>query len=133
PAGRGAWGPAHQHIQVASAAAEALGDPIVRTMHMGPAHQRAAEAVQVSDGGDGSDGSDGAGRTALHIASHFGHPEVVRLLLEKGADAEAKDTAGRTAMHYASVTGHLEVVRLLLEKGADAEAKNQVSAVRAVH
>ena len=48
--------------------------------------------------------------------------EVVRLLLEAGADKDAATTHGVTALLYATHNGHLEVVRLLLEAGADTEA-----------
>ena len=44
-----------------------------------------------------------------------GHLEVVRFLLEAGADKDAADSRGYTAFCFAASTGHLEVVRLLLE------------------
>jgi ankyrin repeat protein len=45
--------------------------------------------------------------------------EVVRLLLEKGAEPDSKDNGGRTPLSWAAKRGHEAVVRLLLEKGAD--------------
>ena len=62
-------------------------------------------------------GHDGA-RTALHFA--VAHPEVVRLLLERGADPNVRDD-GDDAMplHFAAERGDLQVVRLLVEHGAD--------------
>jgi len=42
----------------------------------------------------------------------------VKLLLEKGADAESKDSNGRTPMGWAGEPGREAVVKLLLEKGA---------------
>ena len=60
------------------------------------------------------------GSTALIYAPHSSHLEVVRLLLEAGADKDAAITNyGATALHVAAAEGHLEVVRLLLEAGAD--------------
>ena len=56
------------------------------------------------------------------LAASLGHLEVVRLLLEAGADKHAVDTEGDTALSAAAQEGHLEVVRMLLEAGADKEA-----------
>ncbi|KAF4629184.1 hypothetical protein G7Y89_g8969 [Cudoniella acicularis] len=64
------------------------------------------------------------GRTALHMAALQGHESVVRLLLEKGAEASAKNNEGRTALHIATCQKHDSVVKVLLEKGADASAKD---------
>jgi ankyrin repeat protein len=55
----------------------------------------------------------------LHVASHRGHVDVIRLLLEHGADVNAKANYNRTSLHFASELGHIEVMQLLLEKGAD--------------
>ncbi|RPB21251.1 ankyrin [Terfezia boudieri ATCC MYA-4762] len=49
-----------------------------------------------------------------------GHADVVRLLLEKGANIEAtRSDSGPTALHSAVITLQTEVVRLLLEEGAN--------------
>ncbi|KAJ3047048.1 hypothetical protein HK102_013012, partial [Quaeritorhiza haematococci] len=54
-----------------------------------------------------------------------GQFDVVRYLLEKGADAEAKDSSNNTPLHYASAYGWMEVVRLLVEWGeVDVNATN---------
>nr|CEG03418.1 unnamed protein product [Fusarium acuminatum CS5907] len=45
--------------------------------------------------------------------------EVVKMLLDKGADATIKTKSGWTPMGIASRNGHLEIVKLLLGKGAD--------------
>ena len=62
--------------------------------------------------------------TALHFASYYGHPEIVELLLENGADIEGKDNYENTPLINATWYGNLKVVKLLLENGADIEAKN---------
>ena len=59
------------------------------------------------------------GATAVLGASQNGHLEIVRLLLESGADKDLTKNDGATALTIASQNGHLEVVRLLLESGAD--------------
>ena len=57
--------------------------------------------------------------TALQLAAEEGHWEVVKLLLEAGADKDATDNAGYTALDSASANGHSEVVSLLLEARDD--------------
>ncbi|KAJ6631778.1 hypothetical protein B0H10DRAFT_1719533, partial [Mycena sp. CBHHK59/15] len=52
-------------------------------------------------------------------ASYSGHVEIVRLLLEKGADPNALGGSYGSAIQAASDTGHLEIVKLLIETGAD--------------
>lgn len=52
--------------------------------------------------------------TALHLAALHGHAEVVRLLLEHGADPHTRDSKhGGDAMGWARHAGQLEVLRIL--------------------
>ena len=64
------------------------------------------------------------GITLLIIASGLGHVEVVKLLLENGADVNTNNDIGISALMAASSKGFVKVVKLLLEKGADVNAKN---------
>ena len=57
--------------------------------------------------------------TALHLASRWGHVEVIRVLLENGADGDSRNNYDSTALHLASSGGHAEAVRLLLEHGVN--------------
>ena len=50
-----------------------------------------------------------------------GELEVVRLLLDRGADVHAKND---DALQWAAYNDHLEVVRLLLDRGADVHSMN---------
>ena len=59
------------------------------------------------------------GNTLLMFASNAGHLEVVRLLLEYGANPNIQNEYQLTPLIDASEKGHLEIVRLLLENGAD--------------
>lgn len=52
------------------------------------------------------------GETLLMLASKHGHPETVRLLLEKGADRDAKDSNGNSALSLAKT----DSVRRLFEE-----------------
>ena len=61
----------------------------------------------------------GAGGTALHSASTKGHVEVLRSLINHGADVEARGAAGSSPVQLASSFGHFHVVQCLLDHGAD--------------
>jgi uncharacterized protein len=70
------------------------------------------------------------GYSALGLAAFFKRREVVRYLLEAGADPlPASRQGGFTPLHSAVATdagaGDIEIVRMLLEKGADPNAKSQ--------
>ncbi len=56
--------------------------------------------------------------TALHRASSQGYNEIVKLLLEKGADAEIKDQHGMTPLNRAAQRNQLTAIILLLDSGA---------------
>lgn len=57
--------------------------------------------------------------TPLHLAALAGCTEVVRLLLEHGADRDCVTINGEAALHLAAKASEVEVVRLLLEDGDD--------------
>jgi uncharacterized protein len=59
------------------------------------------------------------GDTALMWAAVAGHIDVVRLLIEAGADVRAVDDEGVTALHLARANGHTEVAAALLAAGAN--------------
>lgn len=61
------------------------------------------------------------GRTPIQAAAESGHEEVVRLLLDLGANvnAPASPSSGVTALQAACYQGHINLARLLIDKGAD--------------
>jgi len=64
------------------------------------------------------------GWTALHLASFFGHPKILELLIERGADvaARSKNANGNTPLHAALAGNHKFVAAVLIGAGADVNA-----------
>ena len=58
------------------------------------------------------------GFSPLHRSASFGHAEVSKLLIAKGADVNAYNTNGWTPLHSAAYSGEAEVSELLIAKGA---------------
>jgi ankyrin repeat protein len=59
------------------------------------------------------------GATGLFFAADRGNMEIMKILLDHGADVKVKDTFyGATPVTWAVEKGHVEIVTLLLSKGA---------------
>ena len=62
------------------------------------------------------------GQTALMWAAAERHSEVVRALIERGADVNARTQSGFTPLMFAAQNNDLESARLLVESGAEINA-----------
>ncbi|RPI19675.1 MAG: ankyrin repeat domain-containing protein [Acidobacteriales bacterium] len=71
------------------------------------------------DRGTDVDVRDRHGQTALMLAAHAGHREVVEVLIGHGANLNTTAKYGLSALMLALVAGHADVARLLADAGTD--------------
>jgi hypothetical protein len=66
-------------------------------------------------------------RTAMHVVTDWpgyfpNGPQVVRVLVEAGADPDARSPGDETALHWAASSDDVDVAEALIDAGADLEA-----------
>ncbi|HAA77534.1 TPA: hypothetical protein DCE37_20675 [Candidatus Latescibacteria bacterium] len=59
----------------------------------------------------------------LDWATYNGHTDVVRVLLDLGADVNRKNTSGNPPVLYAAAKSHAVILVLLMKNGADYEVR----------
>ena len=69
--------------------------------------------------------TDGDNYTALHWACMRAHWDVVKYLIEKGADLNLVGGDGGTQINWAVHHDNVEIVKLMVEKGAKLNIRNQ--------
>ena len=62
-------------------------------------------------------------KATLYWTSEGGHIEIIKELLNFGANLNVPGEFGETALHIAAKSGHEEIVKLLIHNGANIEAK----------
>lgn len=62
---------------------------------------------------------------AASIAMEATKNEIIRMLLENGADVNHQGKRQQTALHLAAVNGYEDMARILIEKGADIALKDE--------
>lgn len=73
------------------------------------------------------------GATALHIASREGNLDIVKILVENGANLNIADAEGYTPIMRAAIVGNAAVVEFLLSKGAKAGLINTLNESALIH
>ncbi|XP_043479806.1 putative ankyrin repeat protein RF_0381 [Leptopilina heterotoma] len=59
------------------------------------------------------------GETPLHLATEGNHIQLVKILLENGANVNEQTRRGSTPLHLALIKKHIELTEILLQNGAD--------------
>ncbi|XP_068231368.1 putative ankyrin repeat protein RF_0381 isoform X2 [Palaemon carinicauda] len=67
------------------------------------------------------------GHRAIHLASLYGHVDVVTALLLFGVRREAEDDMGSTAMHYAAAGDQIKVMKILKNGGCKLNISNHLN------
>ena len=64
--------------------------------------------------------------TPLHFAAHRGYSDIVKLLIDAGADVNAEEGnySKSNPLHWAAKEGNLQVVKILVENGAKLDVKD---------
>lgn len=66
----------------------------------------------------------------LLIASTYGHFDIAKYLINRGANVNYQDdTWGWTPLLKAAFYGHLDLIQLLIERGADIKAKCNIGSI----
>ncbi|TXJ59103.1 ankyrin repeat domain-containing protein [Brachyspira aalborgi] len=60
----------------------------------------------------------------IHIAARFGYKEIVKALIENGADINIKGYFGYTALHEACRKNNIDIVNILIKNGTDLNIKS---------
>lgn len=98
-----------------TASAQDAGDELRRAAGAGDV----ARVKELLDKGTDVNAANSYGGTALAFACDRGHTEVVKLLLERGANPNTQDTFYKLSpVAWAAQRGYVEIVKLLLDRGA---------------
>lgn len=111
--------------------AQAAGPDLVNAAIPGPGEAASSGRDGTGEGGgsggnhtgsygSGSHGSSAAqkGWIALHLAASKGHAEVVKVLLDEGADPSLVTAQGSSALHLAVCSGRVGAIQALVAEGA---------------
>ncbi|XP_046659648.1 protein phosphatase 1 regulatory subunit 16A isoform X2 [Homalodisca vitripennis] len=82
------------------------------------------EVQRLLEKGVSPDSTNEDGLTALHQCCIDDNEEMMKLLLQFGANVNAEDSEKWTPLHAAATCGHLHLVRYLIDSGADLLAVN---------
>jgi hypothetical protein len=97
-----------------TASAQDPGDELRRAAGAGDV----AKVKELLDKGTDVNAANSYGGTALAFACDRGHLEVIKLLLDRGANPNTEDTFYKSKpVVWAAQKGHTEIVKLLLDRG----------------
>ena len=71
--------------------------------------------------------------TPLIFATHLGDKEIVKLLLDAGANPDYEDSFGSTALRWAAHDGNEEILKMLIDANADVNLADKKDKMTALH
>ena len=94
--------------------------PLLRPLTLPELNERVLSFLKLAGRGADQNKANEGGCTALMIGSVASHVDIVRLLIDAGADINCVTRdSGLSALHFAALKNNLEVARQLVEAGAD--------------
>ena len=69
----------------------------------------------------------------MHLATFYGHIEVVDHLIQYGANVNQANSSGYTCLHVACQSNQVEVLKTLLRSGANPNTKNHMTSWVPLH
>ena len=97
--------------------------PPIYALHLAASAGLTGAVIRLLKGGCEIDEKDRSGSTPLYYASLNGHLDILRSLLDEGANVNAQGGWYGNALQAASERGHEQVVKTLLDKGAEVNAQ----------
>ncbi|XP_077297584.1 uncharacterized protein LOC143919246 [Arctopsyche grandis] len=64
--------------------------------------------------------------TFMHLACQYGNEEVLKFLIERGADINYKNHLNETLLHSAAKYADVNILKLLIDKGLDVNISNKI-------
>lgn len=106
------------------ASAKVTFEPILAFMNSAVINDRITIKAYLQNGRFDINVRDQIGYTLLHYASAHGHADLVKFLLDQGAEINLPEPEGWTALHFAAIAEQVKVCKVLIEKGANVECPN---------
>jgi hypothetical protein len=92
----------------------------VKMLHQAVRDHDVKQIEQLLAQGEGINDKDWLGYTPLHWAVYFGYPDLIELLISKGADPDIQSNTGRYALEIARAMAYPELEAVLRKLGAKA-------------
>jgi ankyrin repeat protein len=92
----------------------------VKMLHQAVRDHDVKQVEQLLAQGEGINDKDWLGYAPLHWAVYFGYPDLIELLISKGADPDIQSNTGRYALEIARAMAYPELEALLRKLGAKA-------------
>jgi ankyrin repeat protein len=65
------------------------------------------------------------GITPLHLATEYCKVEIVKMLIDAGADVNVQNIWNNTSLHRAALYGEIDIARILIDAGARKDIRDE--------